>query len=115
MEHRWSERRVVRGRVRVGFPGGATTETELHNLSLGGIGIACGEPAAAGVRVQLSLRLEGLADIFQSGRLTGEVVHDTTGHVGIAFLDAGPETVRMLRAALGIAGRPVSHPGRAAA
>jgi len=113
MEHRWSERRAVRGRVRIGFPGGATTETGVWNLSLGGVGIVYHEPAAVGTRVQLSLRLETLTDVPQSYRLSGEVVHETTGHLGIAFLDADPETMRSLRTALET--DPASHPGRVAA
>lgn len=101
MEQRWSERRPVRGHVRVGFPGGAMAETGLLDLSLGGIGIAYHEPAEVGERVRLTLWLDDLTEFPQPSYLAGEVIYRTADQLGIAFLDAGIDTVRAFRTVLG--------------
>jgi len=101
LEHRWSSRFDMNGRARIELPGGASSETWMCNISLGGVGIVSRGIGECGMRVQVSLHFGDHGGLSQSCRLQGEIVHDTTGRLGIAFLDAGPEAIRTLREALG--------------
>ena len=40
MEHRWSIRKRLSGRARLSCPNGAAAQAIIHDLSLGGIGLA---------------------------------------------------------------------------
>jgi len=110
MEHRWSERIDMSGRARLEFPGGVTADTWMCNLSLGGVGIMSRGLAACGTRVQVTLHFGERSGISQPCRLHGEVVHQTTGRLGIAFLDASPDAMRILRAVVNRLVQRSSHP-----
>jgi len=100
MEHRWSARHVVPAHVRIQYSDGAKHELASCDLSLGGIGMRGARHLHRGARVELSLRFDELDAQPNPLRLSGEVVHDTSGRLGIAFLDADPSALHVIRLVL---------------
>jgi hypothetical protein len=112
MEQRWSARKPVPGAVRLSLPGGYARHAALRDLSLGGMGVVTAAPLVPGERVMLSFAVETDGHSNRLG-LPAQVVHGDGQHAGLAFLDAGAETLHALRAVLGLhraaAGAAVPH------
>lgn len=102
MEQRWSARKPVPGAVRLSLPGGYARHAALRDLSLGGMGVVTAAPLVPGERVMLSFAIEADGHSNRLG-LPAQVVHGNGEHAGLAFLDAGTETLHALRVVLGVA------------
>ena len=99
MEHRWSMRRRLSGRARLSCPNGAAAQALIHDLSLGGIGLVTRCTLAPGICLRVAFALDDdLERTLHS--LPAVVVHGHGEHAGLVFLDAAPQTLRLLRATL---------------
>jgi hypothetical protein len=101
MEHRWSNRTPIDGKVTLTLRPGEKVQASIRDISIGGICLSTGDLTAfLDATVMLVFALQGDGEVSHH-RVTAQVVHCTAQHTGLIFLEPGLETLRALRRVTG--------------
>lgn len=100
MEHRWSSRKTIQGRVTLALPLSDKIQANIYDISLGGLAITGLHrliPSNTLVTLSFSLECDGRVSYH---RLHAQVAHCETTRIGFLFLEPGNETLHVLREVL---------------
>jgi len=97
MEHRWSSRKSIQGRVTLALPLWDKMQANICDISLGGLAITGLHrliPTNTLVTLSFSLECDGHVSYH---RLHAQVAHCEDTRIGFLFLEPGNETLHVLR------------------
>lgn len=97
MEHRWSSRKKIQGRVTLALPLWGKIQANICDISLGGLAITGLHrliPTNTLVTLSFSLESDGRVSYH---RLHAQVAHCEDTRIGFLFLEPGNETLHVLR------------------
>lgn len=97
MEHRWSSRKSIQGRVTLSLPLWDKMQANICDISLGGLAITGLHrliPTNTLVTLSFSLECDGRVSYH---RLHAQVAHCENSRIGFLFLEPGNETLHVLR------------------
>lgn len=97
MEHRWSSRKPIQGRVTLALPPWDKIQANISDISLGGLAVTnLHRLIPINTMVTLSFSLERDGHVSHH-RLNAQVAHCENTRIGFLFMEPGDETLRVLR------------------